>query len=88
MNSRSGNRHSPPASVRLLVRTEGTSFSNGNPEPARETRLTFFDDFNLEHSSSVATRIAFGGDSGPEETATPARRYTKSQNSPSCVYFG
>lgn len=89
MNNRSGNRQAPPPSLRLVGLTKGTSFSKVGPEPSRENRRTFFDDFNLEHSLSIAvTRMTIPSSSSSEEPKAPGRRYTQSQHSPSCVYLG
>lgn len=60
------------------------------PESSNQKRQPFFEDFNMEHSSSfrVGARVAATRGSGADESKTQGRRQTHYQRSPSCVYLG
>ena len=60
------------------------------PETSNQKRQPFFEDFNMEHSSSfkIGTRFAATSGSGADESKAQGRRQTQNQRSPSCVYLG
>jgi hypothetical protein len=58
------------------------------PEPSNKQRRPFFEDFNMEHSSSAGTRFAMSTTSASTVPATPRNSHPQNQHSPSCVYLG
>jgi hypothetical protein len=89
----SGNR-TEEATMRFLRRRDLMNHQTDNlkvePESSYKRTTPFFEDFNMEHSSSfrVGTRMAATSGSGADESKAQGRRQTQNQRSPSCVYLG
>jgi len=90
MNHRSVSLHTTQRSVRAQARSEGNGFSRINSELLRGAKLSFAEDFNLEHSLAGATitviAISASGDSAG--SSAPGSPYARDLTSPNCVYLG
>jgi hypothetical protein len=89
-NHRSVSRGKSQPSRRPVGHTEGTGLSKIEPGSRRANERSFIEDFNLEHSFSVAsiTQISISTSAGFVESASPGKPRAYDLNAPNCIYFG